>query len=526
MRPIPGSLWSRLGVPARTPGAARGRAPLARLARRRPNAALALSLGVLLIGYAFLLAFPVVALLLLAAVLSGLAAPGLSLADLPWLGVALAGSGLAGWVAYATVRLSPGAPSGMPVDDRSALRTRVEEARTLCRAPRVHHVQLVPEHTLRIIRAPRHGLPLVFDNTLQIGLPVLLSGSPQYLRVLLTRSLLDLKSGLRHPAGWGALLGTCWSQLNAGLVRDRHPARRPLQLFFSRYAPLAERVSGVPRRRATLRADHGTLELVNDEEVKDAITRFELVDQVLERVFWPEFYGQAKRHRLPPTGPFSPMGETLARELAGDRLTAHWTRATEAPGDADRASLAERLHAIGHQHFEPPPPVDPDGVRQLLGDQADRLVALFDRAWLAQNSAAWQRRHARIRARLREGLRLQRLAKEHKLGDKECWDFVRLVRRRIRDPDKAVKLYRQALKSRPASPRTLMFIGRMLLASDDAAGVEALARAASLDPELEPAAAGLIARFRDRGAGVAHDGEPDRAGRSMARHPQPASAGP
>jgi hypothetical protein len=512
MRPIPQRLTARVRslAPRRTdPGAA-----FEGLARRRPGTALGLALGVLVVGYALLLAFPALALALTLHLIGELADPVPSLPYMAGVGAALAGAGAAGWMSFALLRLRPHGPQGVAVDRRSPLRAQVEALRALCGAPRIHRLQLVPEHMVRLVRTPRHALPLAFENTLQIGLPVLLSGSPAYLRVLLLRALLELRSGLAHPAGWALMLCGSWSALGARLAGDRDPARYPLRLFFPIYGRLAERLSGPALRQAALRADHGTLELVNDEAVRDAITRFELVDRVLERVFWPEFLALAKRHRLPPSGPFGLMADTLSRELTGRRLEAHLQRLALDPGTAQRPALEERLQAIGHRRPEPPPPFDPAETEEALGGEVAALTRDFDRAWLVHNTEGWRRRHARNRARLREGLRLQKLAKARRLGAKESWDYVRLVRERIKDPEKALRLYKQALKSRPENPRTLLFVGRMLLAAGDEAGVRALRRAAALDPALGPDVSRMIPRARAQDAA-------GRAGGGPATFPAP-----
>ncbi len=465
-----------------------------RLAERTPGLYLGLALAAALGGYLVLLALPAGTLLLGLSVLGGLVGPAGLAQAWPWLLVQGAAAGLLGWASYGLLRERIPAPSGIEPDPGSDLAALVTELRTRLHTPKLHCILIIAAPEVSLVRTPQGVLQPRLTNTLQIGLPLLLSTSPETLRVLVAQRLGQLAHGLRHVPGWIRLLVEAWHQLAATLASDSGHGSRLAHRIAAGYGRLLEHLARPALRQAELLAERTALEILDDGQVKAALTQHALVRQILERVFWSDFWGLAKRYPSPPSGPLGLMARTVAEHSTPERALRRITGLMDERRRDARPTLRESLESLGYRVADLPPSLDRTAAEALLGDETQTLVADLDRQWLARHHDAWQARHRRGKERLRDGLLLLKKAKAGTLSEEESWTFAQLVQQRIRDKRRASKLFKRLLSADPRDPRTQFLAGRWLVESGDEAGTRALLRAAELDPGLRTQALRLIAR--------------------------------
>ncbi len=469
------------------------------LAERRPRLYLALALAAAVSGHLLLLAFPVGAVSLGLLVLGGLLDPQ-GLAQHWSLVVAQAtAAGLLVWASYGIARLRPPLPAGIDPSPSSRLYPLIEQLRSQLRSAPIHHVRLTSAPEVRLVRTPGCLLLPRLANTLQVGLPLLLTVSPENLRVLVAQRVGELAYGLRHVPGWIALLAGTWRQIEVALAQGKRPACRLARRGAARYARMLAHIGGPALRQADLLAERTALEILDDEQVKAAVTHQALVRHSLEKVFWGEFWSLAKRHETPPHGPMSVVASAVARCTEPERALATISRLMDEPRRDAQPTLRERLDSLGHRVADLPKVPDPTAANVYLDRESTALAAALDQEWTREHLDAWQARYRRGKTRIRDGLALFKKAKAGTLSQEESWDFAQLIQRRIKDRRKARKLFKQLLASDPRHARTQFLAGRSLMDVGDEAGARALMRSAELDPGLRSQVLRLIARFNNDG---------------------------
>lgn len=479
------------------------RTRLQAVAERWPDVYLGLALVTGALGLAYLLLFPLGSLALLVDVLRGLpdtqGLRGWSLAALKFL---VAAGGL--WLTYALIRTRPTPPSGnvLGAEEAPELFRVIEELRAHWGAAPLHQVLLTADCELELERTPRHGFPFLFDNTLRVGLPLLLTSAPAHARTLLARRVGQLGGLWRRPTGWVAV----WSGAFSSYARHGEGRWQPeavaLRIFFSWFAPLYARIALPVLRREELAGDGFAMETVNDIDVRDALVHTAILQRYLDDAFWPRYFALAAREPTPPFLPFAGLHQRWDRGI--DRASAQrWLEeALEAVPEAGSAlpALRQRLEQIGHDRADLPQRSPASAGDHFLGGSLGALIDLLDRQWLREHLPAWRQRH---RKTLAERQRLQELsarAEVGRLADDEAWEYTLLVQRHM-SREAIVARYKQLLAADPRDARVQFYIGRYLLGLKDPVGVQALETAMQLDPSHTVQACRLITRYMvDTGA--------------------------
>lgn len=485
----------------------------------RPWLAYTLSLLLAVAGYGALLLFPVLTVWLLLS-LPGQFLQASSITDYVLAGLTTIAAPLAGLFSLQLLRLRPAPPPGPILDPglTPALHEQINELASRLGAPVPERVCLSDGFVLRILPAPRYGLPWGMGTTLQLGLPLLECLSPAQLDILLARSL-----GQHGGRGAGlAARVTAWltglRQLWPYYRYHGAPAwpLRPLQQgFFAGFAPLYARLSQPLAQRSELDADRYALDIYNDHDVLEALVAEHLARHFLNERFWPAFLAQADRQDFPPGYPHAAMGKSLRREPR-ERLQ-HWldNAMSTSTSTSAHATLAQRLEGIGHLRAWLPRLGETSAATDYLGAALPELRRRVGRDWLGKALPAWRERHTR-RQREWEMLKaLQARARHTPLSAEEAWRCARLADRHL-GRRHALPLFRAIVERHPEQARLQYAVGRVLLEEGDPVGLKALQHAMQHDPALKGPITQLLARRR----GTASAATPGSIPASIAASPQ------
>ncbi|WP_156924259.1 M48 family metallopeptidase [Derxia gummosa] len=404
---------------------------------------------------------------------------------LPLLGALLLARAVIGALAG---RLDP--PEGIKIRPRHAP-ALFELLRDLCRkldARELHRVVITADFNAALVQSPRFGLFGGHRNTLAIGLPLLCALDREELAAVIAHELAHITEAMPLQARLYRQRGTFVALRQRARLRLRDTgamsaciARR----MFDGIAPWYEPRSLVLARRHEIEADALAARTVGATTVARALVRIELVESWMQERFWPGLYAHADSQPLPPWLPHVSMVRHIARGWRGwsepGRLVRALTRGA-LPGDT-HPGLAARLAALDLRPM-PPPPVPPTetAAATLLGPATRELANELDRRWWNRHGRSWRRRHERMR-RATERLEQWRGRPLDSLTPQEQEECAVLLAERGQR-EHAATLFEHVIERARDAARPRYLYGCLLLAGNDARGLDLLLAAAVLEPEM------------------------------------------
>ena len=353
------------------------------LISKYPRLYLAVVLLLALVGYVYVLAFPLVTLISLANILQAVAS---GIIDnwhqiLSWTSIMM----LSGIVSYRAARLRIAPPSGLTLSEDKApeLFGQVRVLHARYKRPETRRIVISARYEVDIIKTPRWVLPVWSTNTIVIGLPVLQSLSPRQLDCMVARRIGQFSKRDNLLTNWLYQLRQAWQQIRTATTKNKATGIEPLTWFFALYAPLYSGVSAFAASLDELHADSYAMQLYNDQEVLDMVTADALCRWYLEKRYWPAVYkiSAAGKNVLP--APHSKMAAAIRTNLRGEKLPAlmqemlqHEPRWNEA-----LPSLKSRIKNIGH---DKPSVSDFSGETagtHYLGKSLDGMITVIDKQW-------------------------------------------------------------------------------------------------------------------------------------------------
>ncbi len=469
-----------------------GRKPVAR-ALRLPGLRLAVLVGLHLAGCLLVLAAPLatlgagsLALLLLARAQGPL--------DL-FLSAGLAG--FAGLCAYLTLQLQQlrvGAPGGVPVSAAMAPRLFASLAHRVAhfRLRRVHQVLLTDQPELRIVATARFPLPLFHRYHLCVGAPLTFFFSPSQFTLALAAAADAAAKSQSSLRGRLLQANSDWqSVLNALGNRDTL-LRRVLQRPLAAVSGLADSLSGT--LKTDWRLDQGRwLRAHGDEtDVADYLASQLVAAAFMDKQYWPMVLKGAERCPAPVVKAFSHLPVLLEKTLSPARAE-RWLLQAQGPRGGDgavRDLLAElRLDQLRWRGLPKP------AVFDKLFKSADVLKRL-DGWWQQQIEPRWRQRHTDFQEDLARFTQLHQRARENRLRGDSALRYIKLCAGFLK-PAEALGMYTRVSEANRDDAKVCFAAGLAILrAGGGDQGVQALQRAADLEPALTHRAQALIHQHR------------------------------
>ena len=350
------------------------------------------------------------------------------------------------------VRLEP--PDGVEVTALEApeLFDALARIRRKIKGPPIHKVWLNDEFNASIQQVPRYGLLGGAVNHLTIGLPLLMAlDRPRFLAVL-AHEYGHLRGDHGRFAAWIYRTRLSWMRLNHSLADDEGPVAAATQAFMRWYFPRFSAKTFALARQDEYEADRIAGKLLGRDVTAAALAEIEIRGAWLQAEFWGGHWSAAAGNPL-PVGPYRSMRRRLAEPpdaaFANDAMRQALKRISDV--DDTHPGLRDRIEALDVA------PTVPDWSRGtalgLLGPDAKRWVAHFDKAWCKDNATEWKQHHAwleRVRARA-EALAAASTAQS------SAAELVELARlKRHLDPRAPVRaLLETALERSPEHPGAL-----------------------------------------------------------------------
>ena len=465
---------------------------LQRLADRAPRAHLALTTLLALGGYVWLLALPFAAAYFSIRTLV-LAQEGGGAWLYAHAGLALA-FGIGTW---AIVRLRFKDPEGVLLTREEAPRLfrQIELIRRKLHAAPIHKVHVTERFGVELVRLPRNGLPVTYENHLLIGYPALACLSQGQLKALIAGRIGEISVHNMGVTAWLCQLRQTWVAYRVAWAGRRSPLALVMRFFFERYAPFYSRISAPLVNGREFRSDQYALQAVPDETLAGCLTMEVVVERFLDDYYWPKVYRSAEKAPQPRFRAYTNLGLVFARKFKG-RNPQLWVREafTREPDPAGGPGLRERLEAIGFG--EPVAPAVPrrTAAEALLGETECTLSGRLDARWMAREQENWVMRYQRGQSARGKLQRLRKLAEEGRLRGKQAMEYAALTKK-YGTEEEARAAYERILELNPDDARINFGVGKYLVSLKDPRGVQLLERAMELDKHCVSAACRLISSF-------------------------------
>ena len=351
------------------------------------------------------------------------------------------------WTSLQALWLRSDAPDGVEITavEAPALFEALERIRRKIKGPHIHHVYLNDEFNACIRQQPRYGLLGGAVNHLTIGLPLLMALDRQRFLAVLGHEYGHLRGDHGRFAAWIYRARMAWMRMHQGLGDDGNVVAAASNAFMRWYLPRFAARSFALARQDEYEADRIAGRLVGREVAAAALIEIEVRGTWMERHFWERHWSKAADHPV-PVGPYRSLRKRLARmpepAFANDALRQALKRLSNV--DDTHPGLRDRLESLEA------PPILPEwsggSAMELLGDDAKRWIAHFDKQWCRDHATEWKQHHAWL-AQVRE--RVQKLtAQQAQSNADEMVELARLSRHL--DPRAPVQpLYALALQRSP-----------------------------------------------------------------------------
>jgi len=408
------------------------------------------------------------------------------------------------WTSLRALWIRLDAPEGVEITalEAPALFEALERIRRKIKGPMIHHVTLNDEFNASIQQLPRYGLLGGAVNHLVIGLPLLMAlDRPRFLAVL-AHEYGHLRGDHGRFAAWIYRTRLAWMRLHHGLQGGTDPVALATQTFMRWYFPRFAAKTFALARQDEYEADRIAGKLLGRDVAAAALTEIAVRGAWLQSEFWARHWSKAAEHPL-PVGPYQSLRRRLARmpeaAFANDALR----QALKRIGSVDdtHPGLRDRIEALET------PPILPEwsrgGALDLLGQDAKRWLAYFDKQWCRDHATEWKQHHAWL-GRVRERVQVLNAGQAQGSAD-ELVELARL--KRHLDPRAQVRpLYELALERSPGHPGALRGLAQCLPEGDREARLRCLERLWEADDaERWWTARAALAELETPRPGMEHD---------------------
>lgn len=394
----------------------------------------------------------------------------------PWVFAVLLPQGVFAVVVVRALWLRFDPPSGyrlMP-GDAPALEAEIERLRLAAGAPPLEAVVIDSDLNAGAASLPRILGLLGYRHYLVIGLPLMRLLDSAELSAVIAHEFGHFRSGHGRFSGWIYRVRMGWFRLVDAMARSGAAMSRLFAKFFEWYAPYFNAYSFVLARENEYEADAVSARVAGEAARVSALIRLEHASQWLTRRFLPKLQARMRAQPQPPAQ-YNALFAAALRELPPIDIARLLVSAERDNDLTDtHPTLPQRVSAVGG-----PPVLRLQDVpaATLLGEALARIERRLDEVWREQTRKPWAAAYAGAKA---DRERLDALERRGEWDAAETLKHAQLVDTLRPDFDAAL-LYDRAIERSPDSASAHFRAGVLRIDADDAAGVEQLRQAMTLD---------------------------------------------
>ena len=338
-------------------------------------------------GYAFLYSFPLMVLIGVVVLLFTVTSPMSLLSVIPIsIAVGCIGVGVLMSVRIATIRFQ--APEGLALDGVKfpQLFQLLDEVQDEYKLSKVDRLIIIEPYTTEIYKTPVNGFAYWSRNTLAVGIPLMLTLSPDYFGIVIRRKLIQYSKKHNAVSNWMHQLRYIWS-LYAQTFKNRNAFGDQLVCwFFSIYAPMYEFFTRQCAQLEELHADKNAWDMVVAEELLKTIETMLISETFLQTKYWPKIVNVLRTNPKATPPPFNSISAVTVKTLAGmDKqkwLINHFNKDSMQEHYGTKPPLKKRMAGLGCSSVEEPEVMKQSAAQVYLGNDYAKVVMFMNKVWL------------------------------------------------------------------------------------------------------------------------------------------------
>lgn len=344
-----------------------------------------------LLGFAYLLVFPALAILGTGKIIQSLVFTPINQLDnqidsiAVWLGVTL----ISTLITREISRIRFTTPEGIDISSTTASRLYklLKSIKQQTSIPRIKRIIITEQLSLDILKTPKLPIPIWSTNTLVVGLPLMQCLSPEYFKCAMTRKLIQHSKHQHTLLKWLAQLRAIWAQYPGKLKHKSNKYSKVLYFFFKVYAPFYKFISIPIANYVELLADQETLSIVNDEDLLQTIEKVIVTKIYMEKQYWPKIKNMIHHDRINLIQPYSKLEQVLQKGLT-PQLSKRWldtlycsppTRVQPIP------DLRSRMNNIGRSSVRIPETIQQTAAQYFLDSAYRDIISEVNQMWLLRS---------------------------------------------------------------------------------------------------------------------------------------------
>lgn len=302
--------------------------------------------------------------------------------------------------------------------------------------PSIRNVVLTDQYELRIEEAPRLGYPFSMSNTLVIGMPMLQTLTEEQFQGELLRRLNQYASGRFRPSHWLFRARLLWKRYADALESRKRFGEAPMRWFFSFYSPMFEMLTLPAARMDELVADSAVLEWLNDRDYFETVKSSVIAEIFLAAHYWRKVHQLALKNPKLPLNPFEEL-EHISGHLKSKEFRKKWLQGAYAAEQnvlKTMPAFRQRMEGIAQEKIRQVPVVEKTAAESCLGEARKDFISIIDKLWRSTTFRKWKLDYEKRRTDISRVKKLSRRSQTQVLKFREMMLYARLAKQLRGDP--------------------------------------------------------------------------------------------
>lgn len=399
-------------------------------------------------------------------------------------------------------------PYGVAIDledrDNERLKKILKDLSRIIVSPGIDRVLITTDLNATVLQIPQFGLFGKTQNILTIGLPLMLTLSPEQFKAILAHELAHLSTNELRLNNW---IYRLVRTLNYARSDETKTGKSDLifDFLFGWYLSLLDTYSFASRRKNEYEADRLAADLTGAKNIASALVSLEIYQQFLHEKFWFNIHTIREITPEPPNDIFELMEKAIVTEYNSEN-TDRWLKQSlnkQTNFDNTHPCLSDRLSALGYkeraiQHLTADlvSPTNRNSARTYF-DNLDLLAAKVNTIWSRDEAYNWHKKFIQLQKSKVSADRLVDKLQSNSLTVDELWRLA-IRRMELGARVEAINMLYQILENNPTHAKTNLSLGTLLLETNNVSGVDYLETAMKIDADTIMAAVQVIHRFAEK----------------------------
>ncbi len=350
--------------------------------------------------------------------------------------------------------------------------TEIDRLSLELKSLKIHKVIINPDLNASVVQFGRMGMFGWNENTLILGLQLMMTLSVEEMRSVLAHEFGHLSGNHSRFSGWVYRARISWGNVMEGFATTETWGGKILGRFFNWYVPRFTAYSFALARNNEYEADAISAKLTSAEVATKALVNVYATAPYLEQEYWDNYYKQADNHAKPLHNPYDGLQKfmqttTLEKEDMLARIKSEMQHETHYADT--HPSLKDRVTALDAKPMLPTAP-QVSAAQAWLGDNLSKVMNTFDQSWLSSNEEKWNNRYQHVQDANKAFEELGKLAMDE-LKDQQLWQLASITHE-FKPEEEAKPLYQAYLTRYPQDCDAAFYLGSIYYREGDVACME------------------------------------------------------